>query len=95
MGNVITSKYNECVPYTVVKAKMKRSLSGTDDRAEEEDEDTRDPEGPAERLTAVASVGLQAVELPEETEKDSDLLCVHCHSVLFKVRTLSLTLRRQ
>ena len=75
-----------------VNAKMKQSLSGTDDRAEEED-DTRDPEeGPADRLTEAASIGLKAVELPEETEKDSDLLCVHCHSMLFKVRTHDLRL---
>ena len=88
MGNVITSKYNECVPYST----MKRSLSSTDDRTEEDD-DTRDPEeGPAARLTAAASIGLKAVELPEETENDSDLLCVHCHSMLFKVRTLDLGL---
>ena len=40
-----------------------------------------------DRLIAAASVGLEAIELTEAGKSEmTDLMCVHCHSMLFRVR---------
>ena len=84
MGNVVNTKFSVCVP-NPAEAKMKRSRTTSAD----EDQDQGDGEqvGPMDRLIAAASVGLESIELTEAGKSEmAELLCAHCHSMLFKVR---------
>ena len=75
------------------EAKMKRTRTTSADDREREGEDQGDssssgePGGPVDRLIAAASVGWEAIELTEAGKSEmTDLMCVHCHSMLFRVR---------
>lgn len=72
---------------------MKRTRTTSADDGEREGEDQGDssgePGGPVDRLIAAASVGLEAIELTEAGKSEmTDLMCVHCHSMLFRPSTL-------
>ena len=92
MGNVVNTKYGLCVP-NPAETRMKRSRTTSADENEREDVDqanslaSGEPAGPVDRLIAAASVGLDSIELTEAGKSEmADLMCVHCHSMLFRVR---------
>ena len=86
MGNVIGTKYNICVP-NPTEEEMKRSRTTSADEEDEEDKANSEQTGPMERLIAAASAGLESIDLTEAGKSETaDLMCAHCHSMLFRVR---------
>ena len=89
MGNVINGAYSICVQDPPEDAKMKRSrtTSADEDQDSNQGESSAEPTGPMERLIAAASAGLESIEMPEAGQSNvADLMCSHCHSMLFRVR---------
>ena len=93
MGNVINGAYSICVqdpPPEDAKMKRSRSTSADEDQDIEHGESasvSAEPTGPIERLIAAASAGLESIEMPEAGKSNlADLMCSHCHSMLFRVR---------
>ena len=89
MGNVINGAYSICVQDPPEEAEMKRSrtTSADEDQDLEQGESSAEPTGPMERLIAAASAGLESVQMPETGKSNvADLMCSHCHSMLFRVR---------
>ena len=90
MGNVINGAYSICVqdpPPEEAEMKRSRTTSADQDQDLEQGESSAEPTGPMERLIAAASVGLESIEMPEAGQSNvADLMCSHCHSMLFRVR---------
>ena len=86
MGNVVNTKLSVCVP-NPAEAKMKRSRTTSADEDQDQGDSSGEQVGPMDRLIAAASVGLESIELTEAGKSEmAELLCAHCHSMLFKVR---------
>ena len=90
MGNVINGAYSICVqdpPPEEAEMKRSRTTSADEDQDLEQGESSAEPTGPMERLIAAASAGLESIEMPEAGQSNvADLMCSHCHSMLFRVR---------
>ena len=94
MGNVINGTYSICLqdpPLDEVEMKRSRTwtTSADDDVDSNQGESSAsdEPTGPMDRLIAAASVGLESIGIPEAGKSNvADLMCSHCHSMLFRVR---------